>query len=134
MTIRAVADTHAILWYLYNDSRLSITAGSFIDAAVSGGDQIAISSITLAEMVYLTERNRIDPAAVARVLEVLDRSSSTLVEIPLDRGIVRSMRQIDRASIPELPDRIVAATALHLGVPIISRDREIRASRVPSIW
>ena len=24
MTIRVVADTHAVLWYLYNDSRLSV--------------------------------------------------------------------------------------------------------------
>lgn len=32
MTIRAVADTHALLWYLYNDPRLSKTAMAFMDA------------------------------------------------------------------------------------------------------
>lgn len=44
--IRAVADTHAILWYLYNDPRLSATAGAIMDSAVQTGDEIAISSIT----------------------------------------------------------------------------------------
>jgi len=42
MTIRVVADTHTILWYLYNDSRLSSTANAMLDAIDKTGDQIAI--------------------------------------------------------------------------------------------
>jgi PIN domain nuclease of toxin-antitoxin system len=33
-----------------------------------------------------------------------------------------------------MPDRIVAATALHYGVPVISRDGRIRASNIRTIW
>jgi len=33
-----------------------------------------------------------------------------------------------------MPDRIVAATAVHFGVPVISRDGRIRASSVQTIW
>jgi len=33
-----------------------------------------------------------------------------------------------------MPDRIIATTALHLGVPLISRDGRIRLSSVPTIW
>lgn len=134
MTIRAVADTHAALWYLYNDARLSSAAGAFMDAADAGGDQIAISSIALAEVVYLIERSRIDAAALDRMLAALNRPAATLIEIPLDRTIVQMMREVERREVPELPDRIVAATALHLGVPVISRDRKIRASAVATIW
>jgi PIN domain nuclease of toxin-antitoxin system len=50
--IRAVADTHAIIWYLYNDARLSPTARASIEDAAAAGEQVALSSITLAEMVY----------------------------------------------------------------------------------
>lgn len=32
-----------------------------------------------------------------------------------------------------MPDRIVAATAVHLRVPVISRDRAIRLSNVETI-
>jgi predicted nucleic acid-binding protein len=59
---------------------------------------------------------------------------ATLVEIPFDRTIAVTMRQIDRSQVPELPDRIVAATALQLGVPVVSRDRKIRSSIVTAIW
>ncbi|MBI1927906.1 PIN domain protein, partial [Candidatus Poribacteria bacterium] len=94
MTIRVVADTHAVLWYLYNDSRLSGPAGAVMDATAAG-EQIAMSSIVLTEMVYLIEKGRIDAAAFERVLMALDRPNATLVEIPLDRVIAQAMRQID---------------------------------------
>ena len=134
MKIRLVADTHALLWYLYNDPRLSTTAGTLMDATDAAGDQIAISAIVLAEVVYLIEKNRIDTAALDRILAALNRKDSTLVEIPLDRWVIQAMRRIDRAQVPDLPDRIVAATALYLGVPVISRDRKIQSSLVATIW
>ena len=45
-----------------------------------------------------------------------------------------AVRQIDRVAVPELPDRIIAATALHLGVPLLTRDERIRVSGVPTVW
>jgi hypothetical protein len=33
-----------------------------------------------------------------------------------------------------MPDRIVAATAIYLGVPVISRDGQIRASAIKTVW
>lgn len=44
------------------------------------------------------------------------------------------MRSVDRRQVPDLPDRVIAATALHLSVPLISRDGKIRASGVATIW
>lgn len=132
--IRVVADTHAVLWYLYNDARLSATALAFMDSIDQAGEQIAISSITLAEMVYLIEKGKIAVTAFERVVTVLEQANATLVEVPFDRTIAAVMRQIDRAQVPDLPDRIVTATAIQWGVPVISRDRKIRASVVTTIW
>lgn len=134
MAIRVVADTHTILWYLYNDSRLSATAYSLMDAADKAGDQIAIASITLAEIVYLVEKGRIDLLAFERMVQTLTQPNATLVEVPFDRVIADAMRQIARSQVPELPDRIVTATAFQLGVPVISRDHKIRTSLVVTIW
>ncbi|MEZ4736066.1 MAG: PIN domain-containing protein [Caldilineaceae bacterium] len=134
MATRVVADTHAILWYLYNDTRLSRTAGAFMDATDKAGDQIAIASITLAEIIYLVEKGRVPQLAFERVIGAISRANATLVEIPFDRTVASVMRQIDRNQVPELPDRIVTATALHLGVPVISRDHKIRSSIVTAIW
>ena len=60
----AVADTHTLIWYIYNDARLSPTARTWIESAAAASEQIAISTITLVEMVYLVEKGRIDAAAL----------------------------------------------------------------------
>ena len=132
--IRAVADTHALLWYLYNDERLSRTATEVIDGADRAGDQIAISSITLAEIVYLIEKGKIPTAAFERIVAVLEQADALLLEVPFERTIANVMRHIERSQVPDLPDRMIAATAIHLGVPVISRDHKIRSSVVTTIW
>jgi PIN domain nuclease of toxin-antitoxin system len=33
-----------------------------------------------------------------------------------------------------MPDRIVAATAVYFGVPVVSRGGRIRASNVQTVW
>jgi PIN domain nuclease of toxin-antitoxin system len=132
--IRVVADTHAILWYLFDDPRLSANATAEFDHAQAQGEQIAISAITLAEIVYLIEKDKIAPVAFDRIVATLMQPNATLVEIPFNYAIARAMRQIDRTQIPDLPDRIVAATAIHARVPIISRDNKIRSSTISTIW
>lgn len=134
MTIRLVADTHAILWYLYGDSLLSSLAAAMLESAEQAGDQIAIASVTLAEIIYLVEKGRIHPQSFVRILAALEQDNPSLVEIPFDRQVAKSMQQIDRTQVPDLPDRIVAATALYLGLPVISRDRKIQSSIVKTIW
>jgi PIN domain nuclease of toxin-antitoxin system len=48
--------------------------------------------------------------------------------------IVDAMRRVPRTEVPDMPDRIVAATGVYFGVPVISRDGRIRASKVQTIW
>ena len=64
----------------------------------------------------------------------VESDDALLVEIPFDRNIALSLRQVDRSQIPDLPDRIIAATALYLNVPVISRDRRIQLSSIDTIW
>ncbi|MFN8496483.1 MAG: type II toxin-antitoxin system VapC family toxin [Anaerolineae bacterium] len=132
--IRVVADTHALIWYLYNDPRLSPLAGSVMDAADAGGDQVALSSISLVEVLYLSEKGRIHPQALERILTELHKPGPILVEVPLDHVIVEAMRRVDRASVPDMPDRIIAATAVYLGIPLISKDSKIQISGLATIW
>jgi predicted nucleic acid-binding protein len=132
--LRAVADTHTVIWYLFADERLSATARAAIEEAASSGDQIAFSSITLAEIIYLSEKGRIPMATLERLLTVLDREDTVLVEIPFDRHIALALRQIERNQVPDLPDRLIAATALYLGLPLISRNHRIQVAGLKTIW
>lgn len=59
--IAGVADTHTALWHLFDDPRLSRAAGEFIDSAAADRQKIALSAISLAEVVYLVEKNRLGP-------------------------------------------------------------------------
>jgi predicted nucleic acid-binding protein len=63
-----------------------------------------------------------------------DSEQSVWVEIPLNRAIADAMSRVERTQVPELADRIIAATALHLNVPVITRDRKIQASNLQTIW
>ncbi len=134
MSLRAIADTHAVIWCLYADRRLSALALSAFEAAAAVADQVGFSAITFAEVVYLAERGRIHADALGRLLGALDRPGAVLCELPFDRSVAVVMPTIDRQQVPELPDRIVAATAMLHGVPLISRDHAIRLAGVPTIW
>lgn len=132
--LRAVADTHAIIWYLYDDSRLSATARTVIEEAAAAGDQIGLSSITLAEIIYLSEKGRIHPDVFERLLTALDQPGAVLQDLPFDRSVAAAMPMISRNQVPDLPDRVIAATAERYEVPLISRDRQIILSGLSTIW
>lgn len=132
--IVAVADTHTIIWYLFNDPRLSDTAQQTIETAAAEGNQIGIASITLAEIVYLSEKNRIPEQTFERLINAIEAENSILIEIPLDKIVVKALVRVDRTQIPDLPDRIIAATALYAKVPVISRDKKIKLSDIQTIW
>jgi Uncharacterized protein conserved in bacteria len=132
--IAAVADTHTIIWYVFGSPALSEKARNFIEQAAQAGQQIAISSITLVEMVYLIEKGRIAAESLSRIARNLETQPTMLLEIPLDLTIVRTLSQVDIAQVSDLPDRIIAATALNLGVPLISRDAKIQLSSVTTVW
>lgn len=59
MSLRAIADTHTVIWYVYGDARLSAATRLEIDSAAANGEQIGVSTISLVEIVYLAEKGRI---------------------------------------------------------------------------
>lgn len=132
--IAGVADTHAALWYLFGDPQLSLHAKKFIDQAASSGRKIVLSVISLAEILYLIEKSRLPFSAYDKLRQALGVVDYVIDEAPLTTGIVEAMRQVPRADVPDMPDRIVAATAVYFGVPVISRDARIRASNVQTVW
>ena len=132
--LAAIADTHAAIWYLFSDSRLGPAASDLIDATILAGNYIGVSAISLAEMVYLIEKGRIPARALDDILAAIADPRNVLREVPLDAAIAVSMRKISREEIPDLPDRIIAATGHLHGVPVLSRDGRIRASAIRTIW
>jgi PIN domain nuclease of toxin-antitoxin system len=90
--------------------------------------------ISLAEVVYLVEKNRLPATSFEDLTTAIHNPNHVLEEAALTGGVVAAMRLVPRDAVPDMPDRIVAATAVYLGVPVISRDGRIRASSVQTIW
>jgi predicted nucleic acid-binding protein len=44
------------------------------------------------------------------------------------------MRQVSRAEVPDMPDRMIAATVVYFRVPVLSRDRRILAASLKTVW
>ena len=67
MTPSAVIDTHAAVWYLNADRRLSGRAKGFIDASAQDGLSVLVSPISLIEVIYLCEKGRLPLEALTRL-------------------------------------------------------------------
>lgn len=132
--IYAVADTHALIWYLLANPNLSYTAKQQFDLAAKNKMYIGISTISIVEMIYLMEKERISPKSLTILNEELSTSETVLSLVPLDYKISQTLKRVMRDQIPDMPDRIIAATALFHNVPLISRDKQITLSDIETVW
>lgn len=132
--ITALLDTHAVIWLLHGDKRLSESALAVVNQAARQRKQVALSSMSLVEIAYLEEKQRVPAGTLQGVLKLLAAPSAMLAEIPVSQKIITALLQISRMEIPDMPDRVIAATALAAKVPLVSRDRKIQASQVQTVW
>jgi PIN domain nuclease of toxin-antitoxin system len=132
--VSAVLDTHAAIWYLRPSKELSSTALQTIRRAINSGKPVYISAISLVETLFLVEKGRIPLEALRRLETGLKDAASGLVLAPVDAGVADAVHRVARAAVSDMPDRIIAATALHLGLPLITRDRRIQSAGIKTIW
>jgi PIN domain nuclease of toxin-antitoxin system len=130
----AVTDTRALIWYLENSPRLSPVASEVFTACDRGELIIYIPTICLVEIVYLQERGRI-PADLKTQLDTeLARGLSGMLLADLTAGVVQALAAILRTNVPDMLDRIIAATAIALELPLLSRDHRMPLSGATIIW
>ena len=132
--IVAIADSHAVIWYLFSDPRLGKAASAFIDDAIANGNHVGVSAITIAEMVYLVEKGRIPGSAIYDLHAATSDPKAILQYVPLDENIAIKMIDIPRQDVRDLPDRIIAASASFYCVPLLTRDERIQGLSLQTIW
>ncbi len=123
-------DTHAALWLVQGDTRLSPTARERISALDRDG--IFISDLMLFELGVLVSKQRVIIAGPLGPF-LWDFSSHFRV-LPVDAEIAAMAVEL---ALPQADpfDRIFVATARRHKLPIVTRDREIRESAlVETIW
>ena len=101
------------------------------EEAFKGTVKILIPSIVLAELAYLSEKQRID-TNISEVKKLLN-SYDTITELPLSLRIIEIAFEIK--DVPELHDRLIAGTAKEIDIPLLTNDPDINSSSfVKSIW
>ena len=129
-----VTDTHALIWYLEDSPRLGPGARECFNACERGESIIYVPTICLVEIVYLQEKGRIPSDMKAQFDLALQSGESGIVPADLTIEVVAMMNRVLRTTVPDMPDRIIAATALCMELPLISRDRKIQLSGMHTVW
>lgn len=126
-------DTHVVVWLAFDQAAISRKAKHAIDAARRDAQGLAISDITLFELAMLVSKGRLELSISLE--SFLREVESRFVVLPMDgRTCARAVTL--PPSYPKDPaDRIIGATALVEGLPLLTADRGIRRSRaLPTIW
>jgi PIN domain nuclease of toxin-antitoxin system len=135
--VRVVADTHALVWYLLDDPdrRLSPAAITALEQAEST-DGIAVSVASVVDLWYVIRtRGTFTDEQLDQVLGLLHDPETSLEAAPITLDVTAAFRQIPRDALGDPWDRFITATAMALGLPLVSRDGRIRESGlVDTIW
>ena len=126
-----VVDTHVLVWYLEGSDKLSPKLTSILEHE---NNRLVIPTIVLAEVKYLSFRNRINLSMDELLLHI--ESDPRCIVYPLDSNVVEFLP----VSV-NIHDAIICATALvyenRLGqrAKIITKDEEITSSGiVETVW
>ncbi len=128
---RFVADTHVLYWYLLRSRELSAASRTALRLVEAGLAELWIPAIAVAELDYLCRKYRV-PGLAGPLLEQAQASGNYRI-VPLGTETLRIFLGLEAP--PEMHDRLIAAEALRLGAPVITRDRALReAGVVETIW
>jgi PIN domain nuclease of toxin-antitoxin system len=127
-----VADTHALVWYMTNNPSLSPTAKKILQRADGGEEKIHIPCIVFFELLYLVEKRKVG-IAFGDFVSMFASSSNYVVE-PVCVPVIKKSSEIPAEIVSDPWDRLIAATSMHLNLPLITRDRILGRIGLRTIW
>jgi PIN domain nuclease of toxin-antitoxin system len=126
-----VLDTHVVAWYLTKPAKLGKGARRLLRAADAGNVRMVIPAIVLIELAMIKDLKRTVTGPVE--IEALCEQSRGFEILPMD--LAQAKEFVLLTSLRDPFDRMVVAAARCLGVPLLTADGNITASRlVPLVW
>jgi PIN domain nuclease of toxin-antitoxin system len=121
-------DTHAIVWLLAVEGRLSDKVRSAILEARVRGESLAYSPVSVYEISYASRRGRLPLATPTE--DFISAVEAALELAPLTTEIALRAAQLPEPFHGDPVDRIIAATAIVNQCTLITHDDRIRKANV----
>ena len=130
-----VIDSHVLYWWLDGHPRLSAPALRTIDAAADGGAPLLIAAVTFWEFGIKERRGQFRALRPVREWPDILKPISWIQILPTDTEIWLRAAELDWQH-RDPADRIIAATALVHGVPLLTKDEVFHEpdSPVEGVW
>ena len=88
----------------------------------------------MVEIAYLVEKRRLPSDLFDRLVQAFRQQTYGLVQVPFTLEMADALRSIPASLVRDMPDRMIAATAAHLNVPLVTRDQKLQSLSLPTIW
>ena len=130
MSTRFLVDTHTLLWWYFNDPKLSQAARSAIR---NDEHDIYVSSVTAWEIATKFRKGKLSKAK-----SVVDNYARLMVESAFDALFVTTEHALLAGSIVARHrdpfDRMLAAQSIIEGIPVITKDPAIETLGAAVVW
>jgi PIN domain nuclease of toxin-antitoxin system len=130
---RPLLDTHAWVWWICGDSRLTAREREVLDSLPPSLRPV-LAEISLWEVAMLVERGRLElNMDLERWLAVA--SSPATVELArVTSAVAAEVARLPSRFHRDAADRLIVATARVRKLRVLTRDRMITKARVVSLW
>jgi PIN domain nuclease of toxin-antitoxin system len=125
-----LGDTVTLIRHFSGAGKIGKTARKILEGVDAGENRLFISSISLVEILYLSEKKRIQ-IQLQGAIELIGESTNYDVTDLTPQIIILA----ETLKFRDIFDRLIMATARYLGVPLVSSDREIgKSGLIETLW
>ena len=124
-------DSHVLHWWASEPERLSPAANEALTAA----DELAVASISWFELAWLARHERI--VVSVPILAWLDQLAAQVRTAGTTPAVAATAVSLPTSFPGDPADRLIYATAIEFGWPLITKDERLRRHRYPrriTVW